>query len=166
MPKSRLHKAFYSLFVCAVIGLSACKEVCDEPDIDRINGLKLALPVEGPDAFTEQELADLIFIRYVPFSDPLIADTVFVNGNTLVEGPGRFIINDFFPFRNATAPFFVTYHYIIEGFTAAFFAEIENIQLRGAYDGECNYTNLQQSFFLNGDSLDLGGSEDFFELPR
>ncbi len=152
--------------LCALNFLCSCKEVCDEPDIDRINGLKLQLPVEGPDAFTESELADLMFIRYVPFTEPMIGDTVFVNGNLLEEGPGRFIINDFFPFRNTSAPYFVTYNYIIEGFTAAYYAEIERIVLLGVYDGECNYTNLQQSFFLNGDSLDLGGIDEFFVLPR
>lgn len=166
MIKSSIFKTFCSLLTLSALCFTSCQEVCDEPDIDRINGLKLALPVEGPDAFTSEELADLMFIRYVPFSDPLIGDTVMVDGNILAEGPGRFIINDFFPFRNATAPFFITYNYIIEGFTAAFFAEIEDIQLKGEYDGECNYTNLQQSFFLNGDSLDLGGSDDFFILPR
>lgn len=158
--------SFTALFVGLLLISVACKETCDEPDIDRINGLKFQLPIEGEDAFTSEELADLMFVRYVPFSDPLIGDTVFVNGNLLEEGPGRFIINDFFPFRNASAPYFVIYNYIIEGFTAAYFAEITNITLRGEYDGECNYNNLQQSFFLNGDSLDLGGTTDFFVLPR
>lgn len=146
--------------------LSGCKDICDEPDIDRINGLKFQLEVEGPNAWTKPELADLMFVRYIPFSDPLIGDTVMINGNNFLEGPGRFIINDFFPFRNANAPYFVTYDYIIEGFTAAFFAQIEGIKLRGQYTGDCDYVNLQKSFFLNGDSLDMGGSEEFLLLPR
>lgn len=149
-----------------LIALASCEKPCDEPDIDRLNGLKLELPTKGEDAFTEEELADLMFVRYVPFSDPLIGDTFFVNGNNLVEGPGKFIINDAFPFTNETSPYFVTYNYIIEGFTAAFFAEIENITLKGEYTGDCDYINEQKSFILNGDSIDLGGQEDFFELQR
>jgi len=157
---------FYSLLFMSCFATVSCEKVCDEPDIDRLNGLRFQLPVEGPDAFTEEELADLMFVRYVPFSEPLVGDTIFVNGNNLVEGPGRFIINDGFPFVNSSAPYFVTYDYIIEGFTAAFFAQIESITLKGEYTGDCEYINQQKSFFLNGDSLDLGGQESFFELPR
>ncbi len=156
----------YPILFVVAIGLASCEKPCDEPDIGRLNGLKLKVPTKGEDAFTEEELADLMFVRYVPFSDPLIGDTLFVNGNNLVEGPGKFIINDEFPFTNQTAPYFVTYNYIVEGFTAAFFAEIENITLRGEYTGDCDYINMEKRFVLNGDSLDLGGQEDFFVLPR
>lgn len=159
-----------TLFSCFLfvlfIAVTSCEKKCDEPDIDRLNGLRFQLPVEGPDAFTEEELADLMFVRYVPFSDPLVGDTIFVDGNNLIEGPGRFIINDDFPFTNASAPYFVTYDYAVEGFTAAFFVQIERIVLEGEYTGDCDYINEQKSFFLNGDSLDLGGQEDFYELPR
>ncbi len=149
-----------------ILSLLACEGPCEEPDIDRLNGLHFALPTEGEDAFTEEELADLMFVRFIPMTVPLVADTLFVDGNLLEEGPGKFIINDFFPFRNANAPYFVIYSYAIEGFTAAFYAEIENITLQGEYDGECDYFNTQKSFFLNGDSIDMGGTTDFLELPR
>jgi hypothetical protein len=162
----KLTSSFGLLLLLTGLFLTSCEEACDEPDIDRINGLKLQIPIEGEDAFSTQELSDLLFVRYVPFSDPLIGDTLFVNGNLLEEGPGRFIINDNFPFRNAGAPYFTTYDYFIEGFTAAFFVQIERITLQGEYDGECEYFNTQQSFFLNGDSLDLGGTDDFLVLPR
>lgn len=157
---------FYGFLFVAAIAVVSCDKVCDEPDINRLNGLKFQLPVEGPDAFTEEELADLMFVRYVPFSEPLVGDTIFVDGNNLIEGPGRFIINDDFPFTNASAPYFVIYDYIVEGFTAAFFVQIESIVLKGEYTGDCEYFNEQKSFFLNGDSIDLGGQEEFFVLPR
>ncbi len=153
------------IFLPVFIFLTACEEGCDEPDVQRINGLYFEFDQEGSDGFTEEELNNVFFVRYVPLSEPLVADTLYING-IYPEGFGKFIINDNFPFQNFGAPYFISYSYLIVENITGYVGNVENIVLKGEYDGECGYNNLQKSFFFNGDSLDMGGVSTPFIISR
>jgi hypothetical protein len=150
--------------VVLVMG-SSCVEKCEEPDIQRINSLRFELDIDGENGFFSSEIEDVYLVRFVPFTDPLIADTFMLNG-FFPEGPGKFLINDDFPFRNAVPPFFPVFGYQVVDPNTEYVATIENIQLRGEYTGECDYVNLERSFVFNGDSIDMGGTEDFFLISQ
>jgi hypothetical protein len=158
-------KNYRFTFTLALLFALACNKPCDEPDIDTINGLLFEFQRTGPQGFTDEEIASVYFVRFVPFSEPLIADTLFINGN-YPEGFGRFIINDRFPFRNDQSPYFTVYSYMVVEAETGFVGNVENITLRGKYDGDCGYQNLQKSFFFNGDSIDMGGRTDPFIISR
>ncbi len=157
----------YILIVFSVpaLVLTSCWEKCEDPDVSRINALYFEFERDGSGGFTDEELNSVFFVRYVPFSEPLLADTLIINGN-FPEGFGKFIVNDFFPFRNIGAPYFVVYDYLIVEPTTGFVASIERIVIGGEYDGECGYTNTKRSFFFNGDSLDSAGLTNALIISR
>lgn len=152
-------------FLLVLLLVYSCVEKCEEPDIQRINSLRFELDIDGENGFFSSEIEDVYLVRFIPFTDPLIADTFMLNG-VFPEGPGRFLINDEFPFRNAAPPFFPVYGYQVVDPNTEFVGTIDNIQLRGEYTGDCDYVNLQRSFFFNGDSVDMGGTEDFFLISQ
>jgi len=154
------------LLPCLILfSTSSCVQDCDEPDVERINSLLFELKQGGEDGFSQEALNSIYYVRYVAFSEPLIADTFYGNGN-FPEGNGRFVINDQFPFRNSQTPYYTSYAYIVIDPTSDFAADIENVKLQGFYDGECGYTNTQKQFVLDGDTIDLAGSADFYLLTR
>ena len=88
-------KQFNFLLLVIVLGslFVACNEKCDEPDIERINSIYIELKNGGSDGFTEEQLDSIYFVRYVPGSNPLIADTTYPDG-FFPEADGKFLIND------------------------------------------------------------------------
>lgn len=150
----------FTLFLSAL--LQGCTEPCQEPDIQQINALYFELD-QGPQGFSSESLEQIFIVRYVPFSEPLIADTTYPNGN-FPEGSGRFFINDRFPFRNQESPYFTNFWYQIEDPLTGTVFTVSNIELNGLYTGDCEYINLAKRFVLNGDTLDRGGSQDFVVL--
>lgn len=161
----RTLSTYFFLSVLLFTLLNSCVEDCDEPDVLRINSLAFELKQGGEDGFSQEALNGIYYVRYVPSTEPLVADTLFANG-AFPEGNGRFLINDQFPFRNDQSPYFNVYNYIVVDPTSDFAADIEFIVLGGFYDGECGYTNTKKQFVLDGDSLDLAGSTDFYLLTR
>ena len=160
------NRTFYFAILLLVFSLgSSCIEKCDEPDIQRINSLRFELDIDGENGFFLSEIEDVYLVRFIPFTDPLIADTFMLNG-VFPEGPGKFLINDEFPFRNAAPPFFPVFGYQVVDPNTEYVGTIDNIQLLGEYTGDCDYVNLQRSFFFNGDSVDMGGSEAFFLISQ
>ena len=154
------------LFFCLVLfGLSNCTERCEEPDIERINSLFFELKQGGDDGFSSEELDSVYFVRFVPFSDPLIADTIFPNG-FYPEGEGRFLINNSFPISNQQAPYYPVYSYQIIEPTSNFTTVVGDITLQGAYLGDCDYENTLKAFKVDGDSINMPGSMDFYLLTR
>lgn len=157
---------FISLFsISWVLFLSACSEECDEPDIQAINALYFELKQGGEDGFTQEALDQLYVVRFVPFSDPLVADTTYLNGN-YPEGEGRLFINDEFPFLNSQSPYFTVYGYMLIDPTTGYVGNIENIELKGEYDGDCGYNNLEKKFTFNGEEVDMGGSQDYYPVSQ
>lgn len=140
--------------------LVACSKKCDEPDIQAINALYFELD-QSAEGFGQESLDEIFIVRFVPFSEPLLADTVFLNGN-YPSGNGRFYINDEFPFVNRQSPYFTIYGYSIVDPVTGYGASIENIELEGEYDGECDYINVSKKFTFNSDTVDLGGSRAYY----
>ncbi len=151
--------------VFATILFCSCTEKCEEPDIQSINALHFELQNGGDNGFTADELDAIYFVRYIPFSEPLIADTLYSNG-IYPLGEGRFLINDRFPFNNDQSPYYTVYGYLVVDPTTGYVANIENIELGGAYDGDCGYTNTLKRFSLDGDTIDVSGSQEFIPLTR
>lgn len=157
---------FFSPFlVLGLFFLGACSEECDEPDIQAINALYFELKQGGDDGFNEEELDQLYVVRFVPFSEPLVADTVYLEGN-YPEGEGRLFINDEFPFLNSQSPYFTVYGYMLIDPTTGYVGNIENIELTGEYDGDCGYNNLEKKFTFNGEEVDMGGTQDYYLVTR
>ncbi|MEM9052747.1 MAG: hypothetical protein AAGC47_11895 [Bacteroidota bacterium] len=137
-----------------------CSEECDDPDISAINALYFECD-QGDDGFTQEGINELFVVRFVPFSEPLVADTVFLNGN-FPSGPGRFFINDEFPFINTQSPYFTIYGYQVVDPTTGYVGTIENIELEGEYDGDCGYNNIAKKFTFNTEEVDMGGTQEFY----
>lgn len=155
-------KKFFSLiiFLSAALFFCACSKKCDDPDVQAINSLYFELD-QSADGFTPEALDEIFIVRFIPFSEPLLADTVYLNGN-YPSGEGRFYINDDFPFVNNQSPYFTIYGYIIVDPTTSYGGVIENISLQGEYDGDCNYNNISKLFTFNTDTVDMGGTQDFY----
>jgi hypothetical protein len=158
-------RAFGLLLPILAIWMASCSEECDEPDIQEINALYFELKQGGDDGFTEKGLDEVFLVRFVPFSEPLVADTVFLQGNYPL-GEARFLVNDEFPFTNNQSPYFTTYGYLIVDPTSGFVGSIENIELKGEYDGDCGYNNLEKKFTFNGEAQDMGGTTDYFLVTQ
>lgn len=160
-----MKKSLYiSLFLVA-FAFSACTEECDEPDIQAINALYFELQNGGENGFSPEELDAVFFVRFIPFSEPLIADTLYPNG-LYPNGEGRFFINDTYPFTNDQSPYYTVYGYMVVEPTTGYVANIENIELGGEYDGDCGYNNTLKKFTVNNDTIDVSGSQAFFPLTR
>ncbi len=158
-----MKNSFSLLFFLFVIGLTvSCSKECDEPDIQAINALYFEL-VEGEDGFTPEAIDQIYIVRFVPFSEPFVADTLFLEGN-YPSGRGKFFINDVFPFVNSQSPYFTIYGYLIVDPTTGYVGNVENISLLGEYDGDCGYNNLEKNFTFNGEEVDMGGSQAFFPV--
>lgn len=160
-----MRKFISATLLFAVALLWSCTEECDEPDIQKINALYFELQQGGEDGFTEAELDSVYIVRFVPYSEPLVADTTYLYG-LYPEGEGRFFINDDFPFLNYQSPYFPTYGYMVVEPTTGFVATIDNIELKGEYDGDCDYRNLEKRFTYNGEAHDYGGSQAYFPITR
>jgi len=139
---------------------SSCSKTCDDPDVQAINALYFELD-QSSDGFTQEALDEIFIVRFVPFSEPLLADTVFLNGN-YPSGRGRFYINDEFPFVNRQSPYFTVYGYQIVDPTTSYGGTVENISLVGEYDGDCEYNNISKRFTFNTDTVDMGGTQNFY----
>jgi hypothetical protein len=149
-----------SVLLLAVAFFSACSKKCDEPDIQAINALYFELD-QSSDGFTPEALDEIFIVRFVPFSEPLLADTVYLDG-IYPSGSGRFYINDEFPFVNSQSPYYTIYGYIIVDPTTSYGGVVENISLEGEYDGDCDYDNIAKRFTFNTDTVDMGGTQDFY----
>ncbi|MCH2216028.1 MAG: hypothetical protein MK086_12740 [Flavobacteriales bacterium] len=143
-----------------ILNFVGCSEECDDPDVAAINALYFECD-QGADGFSEEALNELFIVRFVPFSEPLVADTVFLNGD-FPSGKGRFFINDQFPFVNGQSPYFTIYGYQVVDPTTGYVGNIENIELEGEYDGDCGYNNLAKKFTFNNEEVDLGGTQNFY----
>jgi len=159
LPRMKNFQCLPLVLISFVI-LSACSKKCDEPDIQAINALYFELD-QSSEGFTQEALDQIFIVRFVPFSEPLVADTVFLNGN-YPSGRGRLYINDEFPFVNNQSPYFTIYGYTIVDPTTSYGAVIENIELEGEYDGECDYNNISKRFTFNTDTVNMGGSQEFY----
>jgi len=159
----RLFNSIFLLFV--LTALFSCEEKCDEPDIEAINSIYIELKQGGSDGFSEEELDSIYFIRYVPNSNPLVADTAYIDG-FFPDGEGKFSINDTYPFRNETPPYWVVFGYEIIEPTSEFSTRIQDIELGGMYDGECGYTNVKKTFTVDSVPVDMSGSQDFYLITR
>jgi hypothetical protein len=153
------------IFFALCLGITACTGECEEPDIQAINALYFELQQGGEGGFTDEELDAVYFVRFVPFSQPLIADTFYAQGNYPL-GEGRFLINDQYPFFNQEAPYFTSYGYMVVDPITGYVGNIENIDLEGEYDGDCGYENLRKKFTFNGDTVDFGGSQDYYLISK
>jgi len=160
-----MKKTNLTFFIIALLTLGACSEKCDEPDVQYINGIHLELQNGGDNGFSQEELNAIFFVRYVPFSEPIIADTLYANGY-FPEGPGKFTINDRYPFYNDQSPYYTVYGYMIIDPTTGFVANIEDIKLTGHYDGDCGYVNTRKTFTLNMDTIDVSGLDSYYVLTR
>src|SRR5690606_1861369 len=160
-----MKKRKYLLLTLTVLTFGACSEKCEEPDIQAINAIYFELQNGGENGFSAEELDAVYFVRYIPFSEPLIADTLIPNG-FFPEGEGRFLINDTYPFNNSQSPYFTVYGNLVVEPTTGYVANIENIELKGEYDGDCGYFNTKKRFTLNGDTIDVSGSQEFTPLTR
>jgi len=161
--RMRIFNSIFFLFVLLV--LLSCEEKCDEPDIEKINSLYIELKQGGSDGFFEDELNSIYFVRYVPNSNPFVADTAYPNG-FFPEGEGKFLINDTYPFRNETPPYWVVFGYEIVDPTTEFSTRIQDIELEGMYDGDCGYTNIKKTFTVDSQLVDMSGSQDYFLITR
>jgi len=153
------------LSLMLLLVFAACSKECDEPDIQAINALYFELKEGGDDGFSEKALDELYIVRFVPFSEPLVADTVYLQGN-YPSGRGRLFINDEFPFINNQSPYYTIYGYLIIDPTTGYVGSVENIELKGEYDGDCGYNNLEKKFTFNGEEVDMGGTEDFYLVTQ
>gem|GEM_PF-2328076 len=153
------------LLVPIILMLISCSPECDEPNITDINSLKFQLDIDGENGFLSFELQYVYLVRFVPFSDPLVADTAYLNG-VFPDGPGMFSINDEFPFLNPGAPYYPVYGYQVVDPSTGYVATIDNIELRGEYDGDCGYQNLQKRFVINSDTVDMGGTDTFYLISQ
>ncbi len=142
-----------------------CAEECDEPNISEINSLRFQLDVGGVNGFFEGELQWVYIVRFVPFSDPLVADTLYLDG-FFPEGEGKFMINDEFPFINTGSPYYPVYGYQVVDPSTEYVATIQNIKLRGEYTGDCDYINHEKSFTINGDTVDMAGSDEYYLISQ
>lgn len=149
----------------AILAFTACEEKCEEPDIQAINALYFELKQGGEDGFTPEELDQIYFIRFVPFSEPLIADTLYTYGS-YPEGEGKFLINDTYPFRNEQSPYYTVYGYMVKDLGSNYTDTIQNIELGGRYDGDCGYDNILKRYTVNGDTVDMSGSQEPYLLTR
>lgn len=149
----------------AILAFTACEEKCEEPDIQAINALYFELKQGGEDGFTPEELDQIYFIRFVPFSEPLIADTLYTYGS-YPEGEGKFLINDTYPFRNEQSPYYTVYGYMVKDLGSNYTDTIQNIELGGRYDGDCGYDNILKKYTVNGDTVDMSGSQEPYLLTR
>jgi hypothetical protein len=159
LPRMKNFNFLLLIFAFLLIAVS-CSEECDEPDIQAINALYFELD-QSSEGFSAEAVDQIYMVRFVPFSEPLVADTVYLNGN-YPSGKGRFYINDEFPFVNNQSPYFTIYGYMVVDPTTGYVGSIENIELKGEYDGDCNYNNLTKQFTFNGDTLDFGGSQEYY----
>ncbi len=157
-------KIFYSILAITILFIG-CTEKCEEPDISRINSIYIELKQGGEDGFTDSELDSIIIVRYVPFSAPLIADTLVTNGD-FPGGENKFFINDEYPYVNATPPYYVVFGYEIIETSSAFSTRIEGIELEGVYDGECDYMNVKKTFLVDSNEVDMSGSTDYYQITR
>lgn len=155
----------HTLFIALILGFASCGKKCDEPDIQAINALYFELKQGGDDGFTDEALDEVYIVRFVPFSEPLVADTAYPNGN-FPSGKGRFFINDEFPFINNQSPYFTVYGYLVVDPTTGYVGSIENIELVGEYDGDCGYNNIEKFFTFNGEEVDMGGTQDFYLIAQ
>lgn len=158
-----ISNSIFILFV--LLGLYSCEEKCDEPDIERINSIYIELKQGGSDGFTEDELNNIYFVRYVPNSNPLVADTSYPNG-FFPEGEGRFLINDSYPFRNEEPPYWVVFGYEIIEPNSGFSTRIQDIELDGMYDGDCGYNNIKKTFTVDSVPVDMSGSQEFYLVTK
>ena len=160
-----MSRFFFLPLIFAAMVAGGCSKECDEPDIAKINALYFEMQMGGEDGFTQEELDEIFIVRFVPYSQPLIADTMYVQGN-FPNGPGRFFINDEYPFLNFQSPYFTTYGYMIVQPSTGFVGNIENIKLKGEYDGDCNYKNVDKKFTFNGEDHNTGGGENYFVIAK
>jgi len=154
----KIHRLSIVLMTIAIC--CACSKKCDEPDIQAINALYFELD-QSSEGFTQEALDQIFIVRFVPFSEPLVADTVYLNGN-YPSGRGRLYINDEFPFVNNQSPYFTIYGYTIVDPTTSYGGVIENIELEGEYDGDCGYNNISKRFTFNTDTINMGGTQEFY----
>lgn len=160
-----MYKPFAIILVFSALLSGACSKECNEPDIQKINALYFELKKGGEDGFTQEQLDSAFIVRFVPFSQPLIADTMYLYGK-YTDGDGRFFINDEFPFLNYQSPYFPTFGYMVVDPLTGFVGTIENIDLKGEYDGDCHYENLDKNFTYNGEPYNYGGSEEYFLITN
>lgn len=153
------------VLISLLFGAASCSEKCDEPDIGMINALYFELKQGGENGFSEEELDSIYIVRFVPFSEPLVADTAYIGGE-YPAGEGKFYINNEYPFFNYQSPYFPTYGYMVVDPTTGFVGNIENIELTGQYDGDCGYRNLEKKFTYNGEEFDFGGTQAYFTITR
>ncbi len=153
------------LIIPSILMLFSCSPECEEPDIMDINSLKFQLDIDGENGFFSFELHHVYLVRFVPFSEPLVADTVYLNG-VFPDGPGMFSINDEFPFLNPGSPYYPVYGYQVVDPSTGYVATIDNIELKGEYDGDCGYQNIQKSFVINGDTVDMGGTDTYYLISQ
>lgn len=157
-------RTFLSL-VLAIFLFAACEEKCDDPDISAINALYFELKQGGENGFSPEELNQVYFVRFIPFSNPLIADTLYPNGS-YPGGVGKFFINNTYPFRNAQSPYFPVYGYMVIEPSSNYVDTIQNIDLGGRYDGDCGYDNILKTYTINSDSVDMSGSQAYYLLTK
>jgi len=148
-----------------LLALYSCDQKCDEPDIERINSIYIELKQGGSDGFSEEELDNIFFIRYVPNSNPLVADTAYPQG-FYPEGNNKFLINDSYPFRNETPPYWVVFGYEIIEPSSGFSTRIQDIDLEGMYDGDCGYNNVKKTFTVDSVPVDMSGSQEFYVVTK
>ncbi len=160
-----MNKANFIPFLALCFIFSSCSKECDEPDIGSINAFYFEMKSEGEDGFTEEQLESLYIVRFVPYSEPLIADTMYLNGR-FPDGDGKFHINDEFPFLNIQSPYYPTFGYMVVEPETGFVGNIENLELKGEYDGDCNYRNIDKKFTFNGEEHNYGGEKRFFTITR
>jgi len=159
----RIFNSIFLLFVLSA--LFSCEEKCDEPDIESINSIYIELKQGGSDGFSEEELDSIYFVRYVPNSNPLVADTAYPDG-FFTDGESKFRINDTYPFRNETPPYWVVFGYEIIEPMSGFSTRIQDIELEGMYDGECGYTNVKKTFTVDSQLVDMSGSQEFYVVTK
>lgn len=160
-----MKKTILTLCTFVLLATFACTEKCDEPDIDYINGLHFELLKHGDSGFSSGALDSIYFVRYIPFSEPLIADTAYPQGY-YPDGGTRFTLNDKYPFYNDQSPYFTIYGYMVIDPTTGFVANITDIKLEGEYDGDCGYINTFKSFVLNNDTIEASGADGFVLITK
>lgn len=152
-----------------IAGWSACTEICDEPPVDDLNALYLELKTEGDGSFTEEERDGFYLVRYLIVPGDSLTypeDTVFYYGNFHDGSNNKIRLSNGTPFVNDSL-FYVRYNYgMFTDADSTFQKVITDIDLKGAYLGECEYENQVKTFRLNDQLVDRSGNTDYYEITK
>ena len=156
------------IVVLGAFSLHSCTEICDAPDVDRINAIFLKLDTSEVDGFSQEELDSLYMVRYFRVEEADFDwphDTVYFFGN-FYQNPSTIRLSNDHPFTNDSL-FFPRYNYAIL-FKSDTLLEyrITNITLDSKYIGDCAYENKVKTFDIDGVTVNKSGTTDTHSITK